>query len=314
VGYASPQVRQRVRAAAEALNYHPNAIAQSLRRQRSVMIGHVVPSIYPNLFYACIASGVEQRASAAGFPTVTCNTHHSAQAERNYVELLLRQRAAGIIFTTPVREDNVLFARDNGVAVCVVERPQELGAVDVILGDNRGGVRTAVAHLLGLGHERVAFVGAPPDNMSDNERFAGYCEALEAQGLTTYDGWIRFAGHARDAGYRAMCDLLALPDRPTAAFCAGDLSAIGALQALWEHRMRVPDDFSLISMDDTLAEATCPPLTALAIPMAEMGATAVDLVLRREESESGGPAQTVVLPMQLVVRASCRAVAHSRAT
>jgi DNA-binding LacI/PurR family transcriptional regulator len=308
--------RRRVIEAADALSYRPNAIAQSLRRKRSGIIGHIVHTIYPNPFFACVAGGVEERARACGLATVTCNTHASVQAETDYVELLLRQRAEAIIFTTPLSEDNVRRARDNGSVTCVIERPKQLTNVDIVLGDNYGGARDAVRYLLELGHRAIAFVGQQSNEAADLGRLEGYRRALGDDNLQPRPEWIRLPGLGLRDGHRAMSDLLELDDRPTAILFAGDLPAIGALQALWEHRYRVPDDVSIISIDDTLAASASPPLTAMAIPMWEMGATAVDLVVRRMRDQPEGPVDRVVLPMRLVVRTSCRriSVRHSLPT
>jgi LacI family transcriptional regulator len=106
-----------------------------------------------------------------------------------------------------------------------------------------------------------------------------------------------------------MGELLAMHEPPTAAFVASDLAAMGALQALWEHGRRVPDDLSLIGFDDTLAESASPPMTTVALPMWEMGAAAVDFMARRAGGTAGDGPQRVVLPTRLVVRASAAPVA-----
>ncbi len=307
--YVRAQTRQKVLAAAAALDYRPNAMAQGLRRNHSRVIGHIVHMLYPNPFFACVASGVEERARTLGFATLACNTHSSVQLERESIEVLLQQRVEAIVMTTPLREDNVQRVLDSGTAICVVEQPQQRSEVDTVLVDNRGGARDAVRALLELGHRAIAYVGARPGGVGAQERFDGYRDALRERGLEPQLEWTRFTGLRREDGYQAMNELLALPTMPAAALFAGDLPALGALQALWDQRRRVPDDLSIISIDDTLAAAASPPLTAMAIPMWEMGATAVDLVVRRAGSNAPLPAQQVVLPMRLVVRASCRPVA-----
>lgn len=308
-GYVSKEARQRVHDTVEALGYRPNAVAQSLRRRRSQLLGHIVHGIYPNPFFACVAAGVEDRARALGLATVTCNTQATAAVEADYVELLLRQRAAGVVFTVPVSEENVRRAQDGGLAVCVVERPKQLTGVDVVLADNVVGARAAVEHLLVLGHRAVAYIGGRPQENVERERYDGYCQALDAYGIPQREALVRFAGLSRDQGYRGMAELLALQERPTAAFVASDLAAMGALQALWQHGLRVPDDLSLVGFDDTLAAAASPPLTTVALPMWQMGTAAVDLVARRLAGAGGViEPETVVVTTRLVHRASCASV------
>jgi LacI family transcriptional regulator len=303
-GYVNKATLQRVLDAANAVNYRPNAVAQSLRRRRTGMLGHLVHTIYPNPFFACVARGVEDRARDLGFATVTCNTHGSAEAEADYVELLLRQRSDGIIFTSPRSLDNVRHVQQNGVPVCVIERPKDLQNVDVVLADNRTGAHAAVRHLLDLGHRRIAYIGGPPKDIVEIERFEGYCQALAAAGVERDDALIHFPGVQSADGYRAMAQVLQSPKRPTAAFVASDLPAMGALQALGKRGLKSPNDMALVGFDDTLGAVASPPLTTVALPMWEMGAAAVDLVIRRAGGEADSPAQRIVLGTRLVLRES----------
>ncbi|HEY8744036.1 MAG TPA: LacI family DNA-binding transcriptional regulator, partial [Chloroflexota bacterium] len=206
-GYVRAATRQKVLDAALAVNYRPNAIAQSLRNQRTGMLGHLVHTIYPNPFFACVARGVEDRARELGFATVTCNTHSSVEAEADYVELLLRQRSDGIIFTSPRSLDNVRHVQQNGVPVCVIERPKDLQNVDVVMADNRTGAFQAVQHLLALGHRDIAYVGGPTRDTVEIERFDGYCQALAASGLTPTEALTYFPGVDCAHGYAAMSQL-----------------------------------------------------------------------------------------------------------
>jgi LacI family transcriptional regulator len=303
-GYVHKATLQKVLDAANAVNYRPNAVAQSLRRQRTGMLGHLVHTIYPNPFFACVARGVEDRARDLGFATVTCNTHGSVEAEADYVELLLRQRSDGIIFTSPRSLENVRHVQQNGVPVCVIERPKDLQNVDVVLADNRTGANAAVRHLLDLGHRRIAYIGGPPKDIVEIERLDGYCQALAAAGVARDESLILFPGVQSADGYRAMSRVLQLPRRPTAAFVASDMAAMGALQALAKHNLKAPNDMALVGFDDTLGAVASPPLTTVALPMWEMGAAAVDLVIRRAGADAGAPAQRIVLETRLVLRES----------
>lgn len=303
-GYVQTETRRKVIDAANAVNYRPNAVAQSLRRQRTGMLGHLVHTIYPNPFFACVAGGVEDRARELGFATVTCNTHGSAEAEADYVELLLRQRSDGIIFTCPRSLDNVRHVQQNGVPVCVIERPRGLQHVDVVLADNRTGAYNAVRHLLDLGHRTIAYIGGALKDTVEVERFEGYCQAFAASGMERDDALTYFPGVQCADGYSAMAQVLQRPKRPSAVFVASDMAAMGALQALGRQGLTVPQDMSLVGFDDTLGAVASPPLTTVALPMWEMGAAAVDLILRRTGAEPASPAQCIVLDTRLVLRES----------
>jgi LacI family transcriptional regulator len=248
--------------------------------------------------------GVENAAAALGLTTVTCNTHGSPQSEMEYVEVLLRQRADGIVFTAPLAEESVRRVRESGVPVCIVERPKGIRDVDVVLVDNQAGARDATEHLIAQGHRAIAYIGDECTDIVEGQRLAGYREAIERAGLEPRDDLIRLGDGELEHGRRAMGELLRLARRPTAAFGAGDLYAIGALQALWEAGFRVPDDMSVVGFDDTLAAVAIPPLTTVVLPMREMGNAAVALLHRRLTTNSEPDAEAVVLATRLVVRQS----------
>lgn len=218
---------------------------------------------------------------------------------------VLRQRVDGIIFTCLLSEDSVRRVQESGVPVCVVERSKRLQDVDVVLVDNQAGAYAAVQYLLTIGHQAIAYIGGQPQDIVESECLEGYRRALAVAGLACRDEHIRLLG-VQQHGYDGLAALLHLDRRPTAAFVASDLAAMGALQALGERRLRVPDDLSLVGFDDTIAVLARPPLTTVALPIREMGAAAVDLLARRAAEGPGLPPQRVVLNSELVVRASCQ--------
>lgn len=175
-----------------------------------------------------------------------------------------------------------------------------------MLADNQAGAYAAVQYLLHLGHQAIAYIGGQPLDIVETERLQGYRQALAAAGLGCRDEQIRLLGLQQRHGYDGIVDLLRLSRRPTAAFVASDLAAMGALQAIGEHGLRVPADLSLVGFDDTTAVLASSLLTTVALPMREMGAAAVDLLARRAAEGPSLPPQRVVLSTELVVRASCQ--------
>jgi len=169
-----------------------------------------------------------------------------------------------------------------------------------------------VQHLLGLGHREIASVGGPTRDTVEVKRFDGFCQALAASGQLRNDALTFFPGVDCANGYAAMSQVLQLPRRPTAAFVASDMAAMGALQALGQHGLRVPQDMALVGFDDTLGAVASPPLTTVALPMWEMGAAAVDLIVRRTTADAASPAERIVLNTRLVIRNSTGAAAEAR--
>jgi DNA-binding LacI/PurR family transcriptional regulator len=317
-GYVAAETRRVVEQVLEATGYHPNLLAQSLRRQRTAVIGHILKSISPNLFYAQVALGAEVEALAHGYTMLAYNMQRDPQRERIGVEALLRRQVDAIIFTTPVAQENVQLALDFGVPVVQVERPTKL-QTNLVLVDNYTGAAQATEHLIRLGHQQIAFLGtdevgngAGPNAQVDIERMAGYLDTMRNYGLSVPQEWLALGryywvegGGLPGDGYRLMQRILDQSPLPTAIFAGCDIMAAGALQAIYARGLRVPDDISLIGFDDTLAPYLSPPLTTVAQPMEAIGRVAVQLALAEiANAEEDYEPQTRRLAMRWVERAS----------
>lgn len=316
-GYVSEETRQRVEAAISEGDFRLNAVASGLKRQRSTTIGVLLHETRPNPFFAEVALGVEQAASRDGYNVLVYNARGSDAHERSGVDAFLSQQVAAIVFTTPLDAANVELAHRAGVAVVEVEKPL-FNRGGVVLVDNRVGALAAMRHLLELGHERIAFMGEPtrvapdgePADRVVDERFSAYRDALAEHGVAYDESLVVLGRYFGDSGwsslrtgYDYMTRLLDREPGPTAVFAASDLLAAGALQALYERGMRVPEDTSVIGFDDTFAQHLAPALTTVRQPMQEMGEHAAALAIglagaaRRRR-------RAVWLETELVVRAS----------
>jgi LacI family transcriptional regulator len=295
-GYVSGPTRERVFLAIRESGYRLNAVAQGLRRQRTMTLGHIIHGILPNPFFAEVSIGVEHAAAERGYNVLLFNARDDVSRERAGVETLLARRVDGIIFTTALHADNVRLALEADVPAVEVEKPVCNEAASVVV-DNYTGVRAAMAHLLELGHREIGFIGEPvaplpgaPDGRVDRvvqERFGGYADALRSAGVSVTDSRTVLGDYVHDPGWpdvRTGADymrrLLDQAPEVTAVFAASDVLAAGSLQALYERHARVPDEMSLVGFDDTFAKHLAPPLTTVRQPMFEMGAAAANLVIR----------------------------------
>jgi LacI family transcriptional regulator len=326
-GPVADETRQAVLAALEETGYRLNSVAQGLRRGRTYTIGHLVRALVPNPFPAHIATGVARAALAHGYSMLLYNVQRDAQLERLGVETLLQRRVDALIFTTPVEARNVEIARQSGIPVVQVERVAPV-ATHTVTADNYRGALSATEHLIGLGHRRIAFIGVSPSSGGstapawlralEEERLDGYRDGLGRHGIPIDAELIALGryfqneessdGDSSDAndGYISTRRLLQASSHPTAIFAASDLLAAGALQAIRDGRLRVPEDISVIGMDNTLAPFLSPPLTTVEQPMLALGELAVKLVMDDLAARVGGapvPRQER-LPMRLIVRAS----------
>ena len=307
-GYVSAPTRERVFVAIRESGYRLNAVAQGLRRQRTMTLGHIIHGMLPNPFFAEVAIGVEHAAAEEGFNVLLFNSRDDISRERAGVETLLARRVDGIIFTTALHADNVRLALEADVPAVEVEKPLCDEAASVVV-DNYTGVRAALTHLLELGHREIGYIGEPvnvlsgaPDRRVDRvvqERFDGYADSLKSAGVPLDDSRIVLGDYVHDPGWRDvrtgadyMRRLLDQAPGITAVFAASDVLAAGSLQALYERHARVPDQMSLVGFDDTFAKHLAPPLTTVRQPMFEMGAAAANLAIRAlSESRPPTPAR-----------------------
>ena len=320
--HVADETRRLVEAAVAETGYQINAIAQGLRRQRTATIGHLLHGVIPNPFFAGVALGVEHESLRHGYGVLMFNTHGDAGRERLGVETLIRRRVDGILFTTPTHEDNVRLALGAGIPVVQVERMTGADTPAVTV-DNFVGARAAVEHLIDLGLRRIAYIGADPRGMRERagaarwpdveqERLSGYSDALRHHGLPVDEALIglgryytRAARERPNDGYVWMRRFLLREDPPEAVFATSDLLAAGALQAIYERSLRVPDDVSVVGFDDTYAPYFAPPLTTVAQPMVEIGEAAARLVFRGLGGPDGPVGERVVrLPTRLIIRGS----------
>ncbi len=315
-GYVAAETRARVAAVLRDTPYRPNVIASGLRTQRSHSIGLIVPAITSNPFFVNVAHGVETEGLRHGYKTIIFNHNGDAELERYGIDRFLERRVDALLICNATAAANVELALAAGVPVVQIERETEAPSMAVIA-DNHLGAREAMAHLIGLGHRRIAFIGGDPMLLPysgpqplsvEEQRLAAYREAIAAAGMEVRPDYIRLGryydmpqGSGRD-GREAMQALLALDERPTAVFATCDVLAAGALQALHSARLRVPDEMSLIGFDDTLAINLAPALTSVAQPMQRMGAEAIRLAT--EALARAAEPRTITLPTWVVHRDS----------
>jgi DNA-binding LacI/PurR family transcriptional regulator len=293
--------RTRVLRAVEELDYRPNVLARNLRRQRTATIGVVVPDI-ENPHFGELVRSVEDQAFDAGYRVLVCNTDETAEKQRAYLEALIDERVLGVIIS-PSDPGGEQIARllDLGIPVVACDREVEDPRADAVLADNVKAVRIGTDLLIAGGHRRIAFIGGRADVETGAERLAGYEMAMRAVGLETLevDGDFRL-----ELAEAAVAGLLAGDPRPTALIVANNLMTLGALRAIRDAGLRVPDDVALVGVDDPPWSALVdPPLTTLAQPVRAMAADAMELLLQRVSGEREQP-RRIVHPFELRSRAS----------
>lgn len=291
---------KRVLDAAKALNYVPHGGARSLSMRKTSTVGVVLPDLHGE-FFSEVIRGIDVAARRRGYHILVSGSH-SEWAEMAAVLIAVRGRVDGLIVMAPEMEAEKLPSRlPTGLPIVLLNcRAKTAWAMAI---DNTTGVRSMMRHLAGLGHQRIAFIAGPEGNADAAERLRGWREALEEKSVSP-DGLLLKGDFSESAGYEAGYDLLSRSTLPTAIFAANDAMAIGALCALREQGLRVPEDVAVVGFDDIpIARFVSPPLTTVSVEIAQLGRRAFELFL--EGTEPGAVPRLETLPTHLVIRESC---------
>lgn len=305
----SAPTRARVEQAMADLDFVRNESARQLRAGKSRTLAYVMLDV-ANPFFTDVAQGIEQAATASDLSLFLCNSDNVAAREAAYLDRLEQQRVQGILITPVDPDSRTLDAvASHGTPVVIVDRTRHDDSFCSVAVDDEHGGRVALEHLIDRGHTRVAFVGGPDSLGQVRERYAG-ARAAWADADLPPDDLVALATGAlsvaegRNAGER----LAGLPAarRPTAAFCANDLLALGLLQQTVASGRRVPEDLAIVGYDDIdFASAAVVPLTSVRQPRRSLGRTATELLLD-EATNSRHAHQQVIFTPELVARESTR--------
>ncbi len=292
--------------AVERLQYRPNHIARSLRRNESHFVIVVMPDIN-NSFFAQIIRGMEDVAHAQDYQVLLCNTDNDPERELSYIKVLQGRAADGMAFLTARVDSAYIEQLSQHVPVVLgCEYAEGLSTPSVSI-DNVHAAFTATRHLIQLGHRRIALINGPKGVILSQDRLQGYSQAMQQTTSGLECRMIRDGTFYYESGFRLIQELLTLSPRPTAVFCANDEMAIGAINGARALGLRVPEDLAVVGFDNIpFASMYNPALTTIAQPMYEIGETTMHLLLAliRKEPIS---IRKVVLPHRLMVRQSCGA-------
>jgi LacI family transcriptional regulator len=298
----SEATRRRVQGAARRLGYEPNQLARSLRTRASFFAGVILPDIGVG-FYARALKGAQDALERAGYQVIVMNTERQAKREAAALRTLLAHRVHGILLATSGG-----FSDSRRVPVVFFDNLVEGAGAGHVARANREGMSLLVDHLVGHGHERIAYVGAPPQFTSGIERLDGFRTAMTAVELAIPPEYVTLGDDvwSVESGKTAALELLSLAVRPTGLVAASDTLAVGAIQAARSAGLRVPEDVAVVSFDDPFfGDLLDPPITALARSERQLGELAASLLLHAIETRRFGPPTEVRLPVELIVRGSC---------
>lgn len=298
----SDETRQRVQHVARTMGYRPHAMAQGLARQSTNLVSAVIP-VLTNYFYMEVLRGMQDALAASDFDLIVYSAATPEEVDGQLARALQRGRSEGLlVLSTPLSDERRrrLASARQAVVLVDTEHPD----FDSILVDNREGAIRATRHLIERGYERIAHITVHPEPPPARERREGYEQAMAEAGreplIVASDR--RPYGFCEESGYEAMRTLIGRAERPDAVFVASDVQALGALCALQDAGLTVPDDMAIVGFDDIKVSAYAR-LTTLRQPMYEMGMLAVERLLAHLADPDLLPRRHLFIP-DLVCRTS----------
>ncbi|MDQ8734723.1 LacI family DNA-binding transcriptional regulator [Paenibacillus sp. LHD-38] len=307
--YVKDELKAKVQRVIDDLGYSPSHIARSLVRQKTNLIGIIVPDLTSS-FYSTILSSIEEAVSLNQYNLLVCNINEDTDKEYKYLNIFKEMRVEGIIIMHEKLNDEIRqFINKLDIPVIFSSVcPEDQKFVSVIIDDYSAAYDTT-NYLIGLGHERIAFIGGDlRDVTSGKNRYFGYLKALTDNGIPVVEDYIRFGNYKTQSGYMLMKEMLASEPRPTAVFAVSDDMAVGAMNCIHDHKLNVPDDISIIGFDGSqLTELVRPQLSSMEQPIHEMGKTTVYSLLDLIMDKPSAPKEDIILQHHLVIRDSCKA-------
>ena len=306
-----PTTRKKVLEAIERLGYRPNAVARGLASKKTTTVGVVIPDI-SGAFFAEVARGIEDIANMYNYNIILSNSDTQKEKELRLINTLLEKQVDGLLFMGgEVTDDHKEAFKTAAVPIVLSATYDDEELWPSVNIDNKQGAIDATKVLLAEGHEKVALITGPlTDPVNGYPRYQGYREALDEQGVAFDEAYVRVGNYRYNSGMEAMKELLALDKPPTAVFVASDVMAVGAIHAVQDAGLSVPEDVSVIGFDNIdIASMVRPLLSTVSQPMYDIGAVSMRLLtklMNKEEVED----PHVILQHDIVLRESTRTKAE----
>lgn len=305
----SDKTKEKVHKVMEELDFHPNAIARSLANRSTKTIGVIMPhsteQVFVNPFFTEVMRGIGVSALQKGYYVLISTGSSSDDEYKATSRLVNEKRVDGLILlTSRIGDKTIESLRKKRFPFVVVGKPANMEDVNWVDNDNREAGFQAAEYLIKLGHERIGFIGGEFTYVFMSERFSGYKKALDTYGLKFGKELLSLGEFVEEGGYNAVKKLLMLKNRPTAIVAADDLMAFGAMRAIKEEGLRIPEDISVIGFNDTpLASYVEPTLSSMEIFVYDLGYNACEALINQLQ-EPGGHKKHIIIPASLRARRS----------
>lgn len=309
-GYVAEETKRNIEKIARKLNYTPNLRAQSLKTKKTYTLGLLIPDI-SNPFYSAVTKGIYNKAREEGYHLILGNSYGDPQEELNILKMFHASQIDGLILmAAEVEKDKNCFQYlselvGSGLPVVLCDRKTDHLLVDQVRIDSFKGAYLATHHLVDLGHNRIGFINGSSKVLVGLECLRGYQKALIEHHILVDKNLILEEGFNKEGGYKCMQKFLKIRERPSAIFAANDVIALGAILAIREAKLKIPEEIAIVGFDDIeLASVVSPRLTTIAQPKEEGGRIAASLLLQRINKTGPREPQKILLEPRLVVRES----------
>lgn len=298
----SSKARIKVENAIKKMNYEPNMLGRNLRRSENRFILALLPNI-SNPFYAAIIKGVEDTAMSQGYNVILCQTDAEPEREKSYLNLLKQKLADGVINLDPILDEDFLMKIGEKYPIIQCCEYSENLDITYVSIDNKAAAYKATNHLIDIGHKNIALINSNEKYVYARQRKEGYIKALIDSNIKPNDKWIVNVDLDFESAQSAVEYLLALDEKPDAIFAVSDILAIGALKAIAEARLRVPEDIAVVGFDNIpYAKIVTPALTTVNQPMYTIGTKACKMLIHKLRKDKD--VSNEILDVQLIIRES----------
>ncbi|WP_373231054.1 LacI family DNA-binding transcriptional regulator [Cohnella sp.] len=299
------KTKERVLQVVKDLQFHPNSAARSLVGRRSMTIGIFLTTGLAHPFFTQILSGMEQSLKSKGYDLIYL-AQLSWNKEYSFVRHCQSRNIEGVV-VFGFQHDDMNFDEliESGIPALFIDLDVKEKRAGYISSDNQNAARRTVHYLAELNHRKISFLSGIKDSYVSRLRLKGYLAGLEEAGIPYHENYVAEGDFTRETGYLAMQRLLRLPDRPTSVICCSDLSAVGAMEAIRDSGLSVPQDISVIGFDDIeIASYVQPALTTVRQDMITIGKRAIELLDDLINDEQLAPPEAII-PTELIIRGSC---------
>jgi len=307
--YVRPETREKVKKALEEMNYSPNLVARSLKNKSTKTIGIIIPDI-SEVFFTYLIKGVDDILSRNGYTIILCDTGENPKKEELYLNLLMEKQIDGVILATVnVNRESKALDRlfNNNIPVIFVDNlPNIKRNYDSVIIDNSKASYIAVEHLISLGHRRIGVITGKLEETTGYERLMGYRKALMVNGIKIDENLIKIGDFKEQSGYENMKSLLEVEDKITAVYVASSKMTYGAVKAIRDAGLRIPEDIAVVGFDiHDNSGLISPAITTILQHEESIGKVSAELLLKRLQDEGEKLYQKIVLEPSLEIRESC---------